>query len=210
MMRGGVLFATLVLAGCPTLPPPPGGEKLGTYSISAEPVLGDGGADSLRPDGGAWCPLVDVSPAAFRFDAIVTREPATGQAWMTLGGGYPRDAGWDGQVLESVAAVRRLFPSCAACPETIATETVRVALMSKSQSDAVGGQCPPNPLDGGVPMPGGAIVGPGQTPAGFDALYACGTMEFAVTLSAPAAPESGCAVGCDDCIVRYVLQGERR
>jgi hypothetical protein len=205
----------VVLAGCPPLPPPPGDEKLGEYTIAAEPVRGleDGGVGALRPDGGLWCPLVDVVPEAFRFSATVTRETSTGQAWLTLGGGYPRDAGWDGQVLDSVAAVRRLFPSCGGCRTTIATERIRFALMSRSQSEAVGRACPTNPLDGGVPAPpgpDGGITGPGQTAEGFDALYACGELEFSVALQDAGAPEPDCAPGCEDCVVNYTLVGERR
>ena len=205
----------VVLAGCPALPPPPGDEKLGEYTIAAEPVraLEDGGVGALRPDGGLWCPLVDIAPAPFRFSATVTRESSTGQAWLTLGGGYPRDAGWDGQVVDSSAAVRRLFPSCGGCRPTIATERIRFALMSRSQSEAVGRACPANPLDGGVPAPpgpDGGITGPVPTAEGFDALYACGELEFSVALQDAGPPEPDCAPGCDDCVVNYTLVGERR
>ncbi len=215
-LRASTCVALLVvLAGCPPLPPPPGDENLGEYSIAAEPVraLDDGGVGALRADGGLWCPLVDVVPAAFRFSATVTRESSTGQAWLTLGGGYPRDAGWDGQVLDSSAAVRRLFPSCGGCRPTIATERIRFSLLSRSQSEAVGRTCPANPLDGGVPTPpgpDGGITGPGQTAEGFDALYACGELEFSVALQDAGAPEPACAPGCDDCMVNYTLVGERR
>lgn len=209
----GLLLAAM--AGCPPLPPPPGNENLGDYSIAANPVsaLADGGVGELRPDGGLWCPLVDVSPTPFRFSATVTRESSTGQAWLTLGGGYPRDAGWDGQVLDSSAAVRRLFPSCGGCRPTIATERIRFALMSRSQSEAVGGACPEHPLDGGVPLPpgpDGGIVSPAQTVEGFDALYACGELRFSVALQDAGAPEPECSPGCDDCVVNYTLVGERR
>lgn len=215
-LRASVCAVLLVvLAGCPPLPPPPGDEKLGEYTIAAEPVraLDDGGVGELRADGGLWCPLIDVVPAAFRFSATVTRESSTGQAWLTLGGGYPRDAGWDGQVLDSSAAVRRLFPSCGGCRPTIATERIRFSLLSRSQSEAVGRACPANPLDGGVPAPpgpDGGITGPGQTVEGFDALYACGELEFSVALQDAGAPEPDCAPGCDDCVVNYTLVGERR
>lgn len=210
-----VVIAAAPLLGCEVLPPPPGSEALGAWSISAEPVRGlaDGGAGELRPDGTPWCSLADVVPAPFRFDAIVTRDPETGHAWLTLGAGYPRDAGWDGQVLDSTASVRRLFPSCAACPPTIATERVRVALLSRSQSEAVSRRCPANALEGGLPTPpgpDGGIRGPGQTPDGFDALYACGELVFSVALSEPPKPEADCPPGCDGCVVRYTLQGERR
>lgn len=212
-MRALVVLA--VLSACEALPPPPGSESLGLWALSAEPVRGlpDGGAGELRADGEPWCSLVDVSPGPFNFDARITRDAASGKAWLSLGGGYARDAGWDGQVLDSVASVRRLFPSCGGCPPTIATERITVALLSRSQSEAVGRRCPPHPLDGGVPVPpgpDGGLRGPAQTPEGFDALYACGELVFSVALSEPTAPESGCAPGCDGCVVRYTLAGERR
>ncbi|MBE2252843.1 MAG: hypothetical protein IAE78_25145 [Myxococcus sp.] len=214
-MRWVVVVLALVGPGCPPLPPPPGDESLGEYSIAAEPVAGlpDGGVGELRADGGLACPLVDVAPVAFRFSATVTRASSTGQAWLTLGGGYPRDAGWDGQVVDSVAAVRRLFPSCGACRPTIATERIRFALLSRSQSDLVGRSCPADALDGGVPAPpgpDGGLTGPAQTDEGFDALYACGALEFSVSLQDAGDPEPDCAPGCDDCVVNYTLVGERR
>jgi hypothetical protein len=180
--------------------------------MSAEPIAGlaNGGVGELLPDGGLACSLPDVTRASFRFDAVITREPASGQAWLTLGGGYPRDAGWDGQVVDSVASARRLFPSCRACPATVATERITFALLSLSQSEAVGRRCPPSPLDGGVPKPDGTITGPGQSDQGFDALYACGEVSFQVSLVEPASPESGCDPACADCTVRYTLAGERR
>jgi len=210
-----VALLLVVLAGCPPLPLPPGNENLGEYSITAEPVRGlvDGGAGEVRPDGGLWCPLVDVAPASFQFSATVTRESSTGQAWLTLGGGSPRDAEWDGQAVDSVAAVRRLFTSCGGCRPTIATERIRFALMSRSQSDVVGRVCPEHPLDGGIPLPpgpDGGITSPAQTPEGFDALYACGELQFSVALQDAGEPEPGCASGCDDCVVNYTLVGERR
>lgn len=209
------LGALLLVAGCTVLPPPPGNEDLGEYALAVEPVKGlaDGGVGELRADGGLLCPLADVAPAGFRFAATVTRDASTGQAWLTLGGGYPRDAGWDGQVVDSVASVRRVFPSCGACPPTIATERIRFALLSSSQSEAVGRTCPEAPLDGGVPQPpgpDGGLKAPAMTSEGFDALYACGVLEFSVALSEPAAPSADCAPGCDDCRVNYRLVGERR
>jgi hypothetical protein len=202
----------VVLCGCPALPPPPGSENLGTYVMTAEPIRGlpDGGAGEALGDGRLRCALPDVPQVSFGFEVIVTREPSTGQAWLTLGGGYPRDAGWDGQVLDSESSARRLFPSCRACPATVATERITFALMSLSQSEAVGRRCPENPLDGGVPRPDGGVTGPGPGEQGFDALYACGEMTFRVSLVEPAAPESGCDPACADCTVRYTLAGERR
>lgn len=211
-MRLRVSSLLVLLAGCPALPPPPGTERLGTWAMAAEPLLGlpDGGLGELRPDGGLACELADAQQGPFRFEAVITRDPPSGQAWLTLGGGYPRDAGWDGQVLDSVASARRLFPSCRACPPTVVTERITFALLSLSQAEAVGRRCPPSPLDGGVPRPERGITGPGPGDQGFDALYACGEVSFHVSLVEPASPESGCDPACADCTVRYTLAGERR
>lgn len=211
MSLGGVLWLT----ACAVLPPPPGSESLGAYTLEAIPVseLPDGGVGSVLPDGGLECALPEVNPATFRFDAIVTRDPGTGEAFVTLGGGYHREAQWDGQVVTTLRSARRLFPSCRGCPETMASERMTFALMSQSQSEAVGRRCPPNPLDGGIPPPpgpDGGVSGPGQTPQGFDALYVCGTMTFSVSFVDPAAVSENCNQACATCVVRYGLVGERR
>lgn len=209
-----LLVGVVTASACPPLPPPPGTEALGDYVMVAEPerALPDGGPGSLRADGGPGCGIPEVTFAPLRFEVVVTREPSTGAAWLTLGGGYPRDAGWDGQVLDSTAEVRRLFPSCAACPPTLASERILVALLSRSQSDAVNG-CPALLPDGGLPaLPrGDGITPPRQTMDGFDALYACGSLEFRVTFDAGVdGPDPSCPRACGECVVRYTLTGERR
>lgn len=195
------------------LPPPPGNERLGRYSIAAEPVRGlpDGGIGELLEDGGLGCALPEVSPTSLRFEAQVTRDSSTAQAWLTLGPGYPRDAGWDGQLLDSTASVRRLFPSCGACSGVQATESIRFVLLSRSQSEVVGRRCPDNALDGGTPLPNAdaGVTPPRQTPEGFDALYACGELVFSVQASQVEGGEP-CPSICSECVVRYTLQGERR
>lgn len=207
----GVLLCLAGL-GCSALPPPPGSENLGAYSFIAEPLraLADGGIGELLGDGGARCILPEVVPATVAFEGRITRDPSTAQAWLTLGPGYPRDATWDGQVLESEATVARLFPSCSACSGVVARERIRFALMSRSQSVAVGRSCPPHPLDGGVPSPSGpdgTITAPAQTREGFDALYACGELTFSVEVTDGGAD---CPAMCSECVVNYTLQGERR
>ncbi len=207
----GVLL-WVATVGCSALPAPPGSENLGAYSFVAEPLRGlaDGGIGELTADGGARCALPELVPATVAFEGRITRDPSTGQAWLTLGPGYPRDATWDGQVLESEATVARLFPSCAACGGVVARERIRFALMSRSQSVAVGRRCPQHPLDGGIPTPpgpDGTITGPAQTSEGFDALYACGELTFAVAVLDGGAD---CPAMCSECVVNYGLQGERR
>lgn len=187
---------------------------MGNYSIVADPVraLPDGGVGELRSDGGLLCTLPEVSSASVRFDAQVTREPSTNEAWLTLGSGYPRDAGWDGQFLESTASVRRLFSSCSGCSSVLATEAIRFALLSRSQSEAVGRRCPSDVLDGGLPSASSTDAGltpPRQTPEGFDALYACGELTFSVHAT-PGENADACPASCSECVVRYTLQGERR
>lgn len=213
--RGSASLAVVLLtwlSSCNSLPPPPGSENLGAYALTAEPVraLADGGVGELGPDGGPRCALPEVVPSAVSFEARITREPSTGEAWLTLGPGYPREATWDGQVLESEATVPRLFPSCAACVKVVAVERIRFALLSRSQSEAVGRRCPANPLDGGVPAPpgpNGEITAPAQTSEGFDALYTCGDLTFSVNVLEGGAD---CPEACSQCVVSYTLEGERR
>lgn len=181
------------LLACRPLPPPPGSESLGDYSFLVEP-----------PEQSS-CALPELQRPAFRFEGVVTREPATGAAWLTLGGGYVRDATWDGQVLDSVASERRIFPSCASCPSTVMSERMTFALLSRSQVEAAGERCPPElvrELEGGA--------GPVMTPDGFDALLACGVLTLSVSLAEGAAASETCPAMCQTCVQTSTLSGERR
>lgn len=211
---GAVALALGCLAflACPPKPPP-GDQPMGSYAMSAtsgtQRHADGGGIDAgLLVDGGFECPLVEVTGADFTFDAILTRESTSSRAWITLAG-YSREGTFDGQVLTSQAEASRVFAACAEC-STRVVETISVALLSRSQNEALGGVCPADALDGGVVVDADAgIVGPGQTAQGFDSVRLCGELTTAVV--ALGLVDGGeCDPLCGGCVVHYQLRGDRR
>lgn len=195
-MRGVLLAGVVALgAGCPP-PPPPGDEDMGLYLVQA--------AGMARA-----CELDEVSGADFAFDMALSRFVATNQAFVTLDG-YSRSADFDGQVVTSVATAPRVFGACGGCNTRI-IERVQVALLSRSQAAAAGGQCPAAPLDGGVPAPNldAGISLPGPTSEGFDAVRACGELEVRV-VSDGTADGGACDERCGACTALFSLNGARR
>jgi hypothetical protein len=153
------------------------------------------------------------------FEGTFSYDANTGQTWLTLGGKQQPcacaspplswDAIFDGHDVSASSAAPRSFAECGQSPVTV-QETLTVALLSQSQAAAVGGQCPPNPLDGGVPAPtdGGAsgdggtgVRLPGPTAGGFDARLACGVLVDEVVPG----PDAGAS--CPACRWRYVVSG---
>jgi hypothetical protein len=91
-------------------------------------------------------------------------------------------------------------------------ERVDVAVLSRSQAEALGGVCPANPLDFGVvPMPtaDGGIKLPSQTPQGFDAVRLCGEMSHEV-LADMLVDGGPCPATCQNCFITSSVRGERR
>lgn len=196
---------------CPAAPLP-GDQPMGQYAVTASE--GERGyvsdAGEVSADGGApSCQLEEVTAADFAFDAVLTRESTSQRAWVTLNG-YSREGTFDGQVVSRQAEASRVFAACSKC-STRVVETLTVALLSRSQTEAAGGQCPANALDGGVAAPtgDGGITGPRQTPQGYDAVRLCG--ELTTLVVADGLVDGGaCAPMCGGCTVRYQLRGERR
>lgn len=185
---------------------------MGEYAMSATAgvrgVFRDGGFTPDAEDGSEpRCQLSEVTAADFGFNVVLTRDSASTHAWVTLNG-YSRDAGFDGQVLNSTAEASRVFQNCSGC-RTRVVETMAVAVLSRSQIDA-GAACPPNALDGGInqPNPDAGIFGPRQTETGFDALRLCG--ELTTLVVAESFGDGTCNPSCDGCMVRYQLRGDRR
>jgi hypothetical protein len=85
-----------------------------------------------------------------------------------------------------------------------------VSMLSRSQSDAAGGQCPADALDGGTPRsdPDAGVTGPRQTAQGFDAVRLCGVLSTEVV--ANGLDGGACSAKCTGCGVRYQLRGDRR
>jgi hypothetical protein len=193
MTRWLLILSALTLCGCPVEEGPPGDENMGLYQFRAEPVS-------------FACGLPDVPNNGFDFSGTFSRFRDGGPVFMTLNG-IPRDAGFDGQIINSSHSAARTFNlpdggPCAPC-EMRVVETLRVSLLSKSQSAAVGDRCPSNPLDGGVPDADGGVTLPGSTETGFDSVRACGELYEEIVGSGVCDPL--CA-----CLLKYRVVGERK
>lgn len=220
--RSSGLTAIALLAsslwGCPAVPPP-GDLPMGQYAVRATGGVvgflfdaGDQPADA-GPDGGVppapQCELVEVTGADFEFNATLTRESTSERAWITLNT-YSREGTFDGQVLRTQAEASRVFVACGKC-STRVVETLDVAVLSRSQNEALMGACPENALDGGVPAPNpdAGILPPGKTAQGYDAVRLCGELTT-VVVALGQVDGGACERGCGGCTVRYQLRGERR
>jgi hypothetical protein len=197
----------LITAGCPPPGPGfPGDEVMGVFAFTAHvTLLPDGSLDPAWQDCLAQSPPINEIPTAdFTFEGTFSRDRGSGAAWLTLNG-VPRPAAFDGQYVTSSSTADRQFKAYGdggqVGPGQV-TETLRVALLSRSQSQALGGACPPDALSGGLPQ-GHGVTPPGSTPTGFDALLACGVLVDGV------APEDGGGTGAG-CTLRYPLTGIRR
>ncbi|MBL8954499.1 MAG: hypothetical protein JNK82_27215 [Myxococcaceae bacterium] len=203
-MRRGLLALALALVGCPSIPPPPGDEQLGSFEFRAEP-------------GSSSCPFSEIPDAGFTFTAAFSRFRDAGLYFVSIGG-VPHEATFDGQRLSSTYTAQRNFAACSGCPGFDAgmpaivtmTETLVVTIVSRSQSDALGGGCsesPPLDADAG-------IFAPATTPEGtFDAVRACGSLGEQVGIMPPVFGQSAkdtCRLECNGCTLSYSLTGERR
>jgi len=189
---------------CPGNPPPPGDEQMGTFEFHATPNGGSCQFSELPGDGG------------FNFTALFSRFRDAGLYFVTIGG-VPHEATFDGQVVMASYRAQRVFRQCGGCsgfdagiPAAVTmTETLRVTLVSRSQSDAVGGGCVVNPpVD-----PDAGIILPDSTPEGtFDAVRACGTLTEGVKIMPPVTTvvPGSCELQCDGCTLEYSIFGERR
>lgn len=184
---------TLVVAAC-TLNALPGSERMGTFELRAVPTF-------------RACALSDLDAGAFSFEASFSREPGTGEAWVTMKH-YSRDAGWNGQTLESKAAAPRAFGgACTSCPMAL-EETLRVDLLSQSQNLAAGERCP----DGEAPAlsADAGIRAPGPDIFGYDAVRACGVLITITRVTGRLPSGDECDPACGQCSVQYRLTGERQ
>ncbi len=176
----------------------PGDEVMGTFSLHAE-----GTSKS--------CSLPDIQQT-LDFPASLSRNRDGGQVFF-FHSTRVWDAGFDGQfITSSAAALFKVADAdggdyCAPCRET-ETLNFRFAVLSRSQSKAVGEMCPPNPLDGGVPGADddAGIKLPASTDAGFDAVRVCG--ELQVTIDGTGT--GFCNSACNGCVLNYRLIGQRQ
>lgn len=193
MTRLLALLLTAALCGCPNNDRPPGDENMGLYQLRAEPVS-------------IVCGLPDIPNNGFDFAGTFSRFRDGGAVFLTLNG-ISRDAGFDGQIASSSHSAPRGFSlpdagTCAPC-EMRVIETIVVALLSKSQSAAVGDRCPPNPLDGGLPGLDAGVTLPGSTAAGFDSVRACGELYEEIVGTGTCDPLCSC-------LLKYRVTGDRK
>ncbi|MBL9037986.1 MAG: hypothetical protein JNG84_05665 [Archangium sp.] len=180
----------LVCAGCGAVATPPGAERMGTYLIQATPTL-------------RACGLASVGFSELSLEVTFSRTPDSATAWMT----FPlatRDATWNGQRIISTASAPRAFAECAACGMAL-DETIDVAVLSASQSEAAGEVCPE---DGSVPEvnPDLGVLAPAPNTYGYDGVRACGTL----VTSTRVVNGEGCPSECNACVLWYRLTGVRR
>src|SRR5712692_10453644 len=163
------------------------GEQIGSFTFSATLASND-------------CPFAAIPDAGFQFDGILSHDPSSSQAYMRVGN-VERDAGFDGQYFVSLQSAPRQFAECGPdCDKTKIDETVQVAVLSRTQDEALGRSCPDNPMDGGVPAPDGGVTLPGPNPGGFDAVRVCGELVDVVV------PDGGTCL-CAGCTMVFQLQG---
>jgi hypothetical protein len=173
---------------------------LGNYNFTAQPLL------NTCP------PYPEIVTGGFVFSATFSQVADGGQAFVTFST-TSVDARFDGQYLSTDGATNkqpRHFGACN-CIESEVGEAFMVALLSQTQYEAVVDRqpdgCPPDVLDGGLPLPtgDGGVLPPQTTPDGFDAVLACGTLTDYL-YGRTASPNCQ----CDDCTLVYRLSGTRR
>ena len=170
----------------------PGSELLGKFNFTATLPAFDSQANQ--------CEFVELPTVNFTFTGIFSRD-SDGTAFFTLND-TDRAATFDGQIITTQNTAPRTFSECQCGVDANVTETLTVALLSRSQDDALAtaNVCPADPLGAGIPPVGGAITGPATTPNGFDAPLACGEMTDAVA--------ADCI--CAACNITYAIQGFRQ
>lgn len=189
MRRCWALAAVLILAACSSGENVPGKATIGTYAFRAVQTSGN-------------CAFIEQPDGGFGYTATLTYDPGTTHGYLTVNG-VSRDAGFDGQVMDAPATTKRVFAECNCQDNVVVNERITVALLSDSQRSAVGGGCPPNPLDGGVPAPNDAgIVAPAMRGDTYDAPLACGVQTDEIV------PGANCQ--CTGCTLQYSLSGVRQ
>lgn len=196
----GVSAIAFAIACTPATQPPPGDEIIGKFDFVTDPI------ENTCP------PFPEIVDGGFFFQGTFSRVADGGQSWLTLSSSSEIGT-FDGQFLSTSALInreRRRFEACS-CEDSEVGEALNVALLSRSQNDAVRDRasdgCPQDALDGGLPLPDpdAGITPPGTTPSGFDAVRACGTLTDYIY---GRAQHPRCS--CEDCKLVYRLSGIRR
>lgn len=161
------------------------------------------------------CDFYDSAAQTLQFQAVFSKEVDSEKAYLTYGQ-LNTEGKFDGQFFESTRKAPRRFElvcgSGAKCGSTELAENLRVALISKSQDDAIRkltstSGCP-SKLESVLlqieKAPG--VTPPQKTERGFDAVRACGTLANEVV---PDEKDSAC-VNCPSCSMVYRVSGVRR
>jgi hypothetical protein len=169
------------------------GEEIGTFSFTATPVS-------------IGCLFQAVPDSGFTFEATLSHEVDSSKAYLRVGN-VERAAGFDGQIFVSEHTAPRTFQecNCRGGSTTVIDETLRVAVLSRSQDEALKAACPDNVLDGGIPAPSpdSGILPPGPRGGSFDAVAACGDLLDVVVV-----PDGGC--DCSGCSMLFSVRGQRK
>jgi len=193
---GGVALtaaATVVLAACPGQQYP--GTQIVTFSLNARGIPGS--LEACRDAGYSEIPDPD---AGFTFSAIFSGSEDGTITSMTIQD-FTRDATFDGVVITSPYTAPREFVRCDG--GSTVDEELFVLPISLTQSRALNGDCPADPLQPGViPVdPDGGVAPPGWNDGHFDAVRACGRLRDTIH---PVLPNA-----CPVCTMELDLTGPR-
>jgi hypothetical protein len=189
-----VAAAAAVLAACPEHTYP--GTQIVTFSLTATPA--GLGLEACRDAGYTEIPGADAG-FAFTFSAIFSGTEEGLIQYMTIQD-FVRDATFDGTVLSSPYSAPRAFSLCG---DAGVDEELYVLPISLTQSQALSGECPQDPLrPGAIPLnPDAGIHPPGWSVDHFEAVRACGRLRDTIH----PAGEKDCPV----CTMEFDITGPR-
>jgi hypothetical protein len=202
-MRAPLALSLAALAACTQNSTPPGDEQLGSFSFHAEPP-GSGNQ--------ATCVLTDIPDGGFDFTATFSHFRDGGTAFVSIGG-VSHAGTFDGTTITATYSAPRSFANCSACGTTV-SEVMTVLLLSESQDQALGSMCPGAGMSPPIDLDAG-ITPPMSAGSGFDATRGCGTLVDSVASDPLPDPgtnftDAGCWSACNDCLLHYVIVGERQ
>src|SRR5688572_21558399 len=130
MRHGFALLSSLVVVAllawsCSGSGDFPGKEVMGTFFFTARPLSGN-------------CSFKEMPDGGFGFVATFSHNPGEGDAFYTFNN-TSVDAGLNGQVVAAQQTALRRFEECECGDRVQVVESIQVALLSKSQMDALGG-----------------------------------------------------------------------
>jgi len=196
-LRNDWAIAACVLLGLSCTSPLPGDVEAGLFDFSASTAL----KENCKPH------MADGD--SFTFEGRFRLESNLVDGHFVYRSAH-RKLQFDGQTMRSVyEAEHSLVEGCEACAWRV-VETLEVALLSETQNEALGGQCPCNASSENIPVDEASnIFPPRPVPGGFDAVRACGSLVARVELPT----EQGCLEKCrqeNEKTVHYYVEGIRR